>query len=554
MMMNHSTMPPIFIIGVPRSGTTLLRTLLDSHPNIACGPESPWLARSPVSIKRLYEFMRQDKFGLCKSYKVSEDKLTLLFKELIDDILLSYAYSKGKYRWAEKTPDHSLEIPFLSELFPDAYFVHLVRDGRDVACSTAIVGEERKKISSWHSQHILVSDDIILPNTVENAAKRWAKWLDLIENVLKKCKHYVLRYEDLVALPETEVKGLFHFVGEAFDTSVLRYQTKTHDFPDWEWGSQEVSKLRSISKKQVGRWKKDISSSVIETIEAEIGEKLIKYGYRLSTDVDVGNEITYNISFQGRDKRKDSLCQESTFIEQDTGSFCRLASVEEMHSPRFKGFMALINNKGQEWNLRQFTNWSKIWEYPWLWFNGLECIDWANARLLDLGSELSPMAWFLASLGARVTLVEADDQWVSAWEDVRKNTGLSVDWQITHDEHLPFPDKSFDVVTSFSVIEHQQDKRRAIDEITRVLKHEGMFAMSFDICEPDMGMTFPEWNGKALTMKEFEDLVWENPAFDKGGEKPLWNVNDCIDFIKWHLQSAPYHNYVVGAAILRKTI
>lgn len=231
-----------------------------------------------------------------------------------------------------------------------------------------------------------------------------------------------------------------------------------------------------------------------------------------------------------------------------------LSSTKELSSIMFQDFMTTLNCFSQRLSLRQFTNWSKIWEYPWLWFNGLECIDWANARLLDLGSELSPMAWFLASLGAQVTLVEADDQWVSAWEDVRKNTGLSVDWQITHDEHLPFPDKSFDVITSFSVIEHQQDKRRAIEEITRVLKYEGMFAMSFDICEPDMGMTFPEWNGEALTMKEFEDLVWENPAFDNGGEKPLWNVNDCTDFIKWHLQSAPYHNYVVGAAILRKTV
>ena len=229
-----------------------------------------------------------------------------------------------------------------------------------------------------------------------------------------------------------------------------------------------------------------------------------------------------------------------------------LSATTELSSSMFRKFMTTLNCFSQRLGLRRFTNWSKIWEYPWLWFNGLECVDWANVRLLDLGSELSPMAWFLASLGAKVTLIEADDQWFHSWEEVRKNTGLSVDWKITHDEHLPFPNKSFDVVTSFSVIEHQRDKRLAIDEIVRVLKPKGMFAMSFDICEPDMGMTFPEWNGKALTMKEFEELVWENPAFDTGGKKPKWNVDDCAEFIKWHLQSAPYHNYVVGAAILRK--
>jgi 2-polyprenyl-3-methyl-5-hydroxy-6-metoxy-1,4-benzoquinol methylase len=229
-----------------------------------------------------------------------------------------------------------------------------------------------------------------------------------------------------------------------------------------------------------------------------------------------------------------------------------LSNLEETFSGAFVGFMGIINAFASKHGFRQFTNWSKIWEYPWLWFNGLECIDWANIKLLDLGSELSPMAWFLASLGAKVTLIEADDQWVHSWEEVRKNTGLYVNWHITRDERLPFADNAFDVATSFSVIEHQDDKHLAIDEIVRVLKPNGMLAMSFDICEPDMDMTFPEWNGKALTMKEFEELVWENPAFDNGGGKPQWNVDHCAEFIKWHLQSAPFLNYVVGAAILRK--
>jgi SAM-dependent methyltransferase len=252
--------------------------------------------------------------------------------------------------------------------------------------------------------------------------------------------------------------------------------------------------------------------------------------------------------FQGIDK----LQSLDKGLSQNMPKNPSLSSATELSSRMFQDFMTTLNCFSQRLSLRQFTNWSKIWEYPWLWFNGLEYIDWANVRLLDLGSELSPMAWFLASLGAHVTLVETDDQWVPAWEDVRENTGLSVDWHIIHDERLSFPANSFDVVTSFSVIEHQRDKRLAIDEIIRVLKPKGMFAMSFDICEPDMGMTFPEWTGEALTMKEFEELVWENPAFDNGGKKTQWNVDDCAEFIKWHLQSAPYHNYVVGAAILRK--
>jgi 2-polyprenyl-3-methyl-5-hydroxy-6-metoxy-1,4-benzoquinol methylase len=229
-----------------------------------------------------------------------------------------------------------------------------------------------------------------------------------------------------------------------------------------------------------------------------------------------------------------------------------LSSVKELESKTFRDFMALLNTLAAKWNLRQFTNWSKIWEYPWLWFNGLSQMNWKGSSLLDLGSELSPMPWFLASLGANVTLVETDQQWVPKWERLCDETGLEVKWKIAPVETLPFEDESFDAVTSFSVIEHQKDKVTAVNEAVRVLKPGGLFAISFDICEAEMDMTFPEWNGKALTMAQFEELVWNHSTLDNKGHRPKWNVEDIPPFITWHLQSAPYHNYTVGAAALRK--
>jgi len=229
-----------------------------------------------------------------------------------------------------------------------------------------------------------------------------------------------------------------------------------------------------------------------------------------------------------------------------------LASVSDLSSKLFQDFMKTINCFALRWGLRQFTNWSKIWEYPWVWFNGLSQIDLKRVSLLDIGSELSPMPWFLASLGANVTLAETNGQWVSQWERICDETELDVNWQIVSGEKLPFENESFDGVTSFSIIEHQRDKDTAVDEILRVLKPGGLLAISFDICEPEMGMTFPEWNGKALTMAQFEELIWNHPEFDNGGQKPEWNLENIPEFIKWHLQSAPHHNYVVGAAVLQK--
>ena len=129
-----------------------------------------------------------------------------------------------------------------------------------------------------------------------------------------------------------------------------------------------------------------------------------------------------------------------------------LASVEELESPQFKDFMTKLNNFASERGLRQFTNWSKVWEYPWLWYNGLMDLKWRETKLLDLGSELSSMPWYLASLGAEAVLTERSHEWIPIWTSIKQKYNQNVSWQIVSDENLPFSDESFDIVTSFSVI------------------------------------------------------------------------------------------------------
>lgn len=229
----------------------------------------------------------------------------------------------------------------------------------------------------------------------------------------------------------------------------------------------------------------------------------------------------------------------------------RLGSVAEIESPSFRAFMTECNAFAARHGLRQFTDWTKVWEYPWLHEHGLGDISWRGRRLVDFGSEISPLPWILATQGAEVTLIETDPQWQPTWEKLRKELGVRVDWHLVTSEVLPLPDACADAVTSFSVIEHQPDKSRAIAEIARVLKKGAPFFISFDICEPEMGMTFPEWNGRALTMAEFEREIWLHPAF---GEtvRPVWNLEDIPAYKAWHLRSAPHHNYVTGAAVLVK--
>ena len=211
----------------------------------------------------------------------------------------------------------------------------------------------------------------------------------------------------------------------------------------------------------------------------------------------------------------------------------------------------MMNAFASAFGLRTFTSWSKIWEYPWLWHAALGRMDWAGRQVVDLGSEISPMPWFLATLGAKVTLIEVDSQWLPTWEKLRDQLQVDVSWHVVDSEAIPIPSGSADVVTSFSVVEHQPDKRAAIDEVARVLAPGGMFAVSFDICEPKLGMTFPEWNGRALTLDEFEETIWLHPAFGNAS-RPEWNREAIEPFLAWHRTTAPHHNYVAAAAALTK--
>jgi protein-tyrosine sulfotransferase len=503
---------PIFVIGVPRSGTTLLRTMLDSHPNIAAGPETPWLcAHQPRSIGALVEYLCGDPHGYVANFGGTRAEVVASARLMVDALLSGYAARRGKGRWAEKTPDNLLHLAFLAELFPDARFIHLRREALDVAMSTSVVAEHRKGISERHEKRLALGPGAEVDNTPLAAALRRTMWERRIEAGLAGRQAITVDYEVLVREPEAAMRRVLEFVGEPFDRAVLDYAASQHDWPAWEWGSADVAHLGKgggITAERVGRAARELSA----------------------VDLDILGP------FAGRPAPA-------------PGTGVRLASMEELRSERFTRLMGWLNGVAGPLGLRTFTTWSKVWEYPWLWFGALAGVRWPGSRLVDLGSELSPMPWVAAMLGAHVTMIETDERWIPLWRKLRAALGVKIDWKIVKSEKIPLPDRCADVLTSFSVIEHQPDKGAAVAEAARVLKPGGLFALSFDICEP--GMTFPEWNGRALTRREFEDLVWLHPAFGQT-ERPAWNEADIGPFHAWHRTTAPHHDYIVGAANLRR--
>jgi len=227
-----------------------------------------------------------------------------------------------------------------------------------------------------------------------------------------------------------------------------------------------------------------------------------------------------------------------------------LASIKELQTDRFRCLMFWLNTFAGVHGLLTHTDWSKVWEYPWVWF-GLSDLCVQGKRVLDIGSELSPMPWFLASLGADVWMVEKDRSFVPTWQRL-KERGFSVYLRFVEGAELPFIENSFDLVLSFSVLEHIPDKHQAVDEAVRVLRPGGRLALTFDICEREMGMTYPAWGGEPLDMASFDEWIWNRSELTPLEPGAGWNTEDMPDFVRWHLRSAPHHNYTVGGAILTK--
>jgi hypothetical protein len=196
---------PIFVVGCQRSGTTMLRLMLDSHPRISCGPETRFLA----DLERVVgsDWKRLSQYGF------TQEEWLHRIATFFDGIQADYARSRGKVRWADKSPRYALSMDFIVRVFPDAQVVHVIRDGRDVAVS------HRKRFGYW--------------SCVKSAAK-WPRYIAAARaagSSLGPDRYREVRYEDLVGDGEATLRSLFDFLDEPWDPTVLDFVAQAHDVP-----------------------------------------------------------------------------------------------------------------------------------------------------------------------------------------------------------------------------------------------------------------------------------------------------------------------------------
>ena len=195
--------PPIFVIGSPRSGTTLLRLILDSHPRISCGAETHFLRDLEAIVGRNWDLVAT--YGLDREWWLSR------IRDLYADFQAEVLGRSGKARWAEKDPTYTLHLAFIEELFPDAVYVHLLRDGHDVVASFR---------DRWGYR-----------SAARAARTEWARYVRAARALQRRLpgeRFLELRYEELVADPEAQGQRLFAFLGEDWDASVLDFDPAEH--------------------------------------------------------------------------------------------------------------------------------------------------------------------------------------------------------------------------------------------------------------------------------------------------------------------------------------
>ena len=274
---------PIFIVGVGRSGTTLLAAMIGAHSKISCGPETHFFPRLseidqckifnnsiwPKPAARFLGTMLHSGVRVSSKYKIDEQE-TIKYLEhrkpsvpnLLTCFTEQYMKRLGKCRWAEKTPDHLRYVYQIRKYFPDSPILRIVRDPRDVALSWNRM--------PWGSK------------TFIEALLTWRKLDDLSKEFFSTDNlAYTLRYEDLVLEPEKELRKICNFIREQFEVNMIDTSVSSASV-----NSRDVAWKRMagkpLNKSRVFAWKKDLPNSKILLSESILGDSMKAYGYSVN--------------------------------------------------------------------------------------------------------------------------------------------------------------------------------------------------------------------------------------------------------------------------------
>jgi hypothetical protein len=282
--------PAPFVVGATRSGTTLLRLMLDAHPDVGIPSETHFFKKL-IRTSESWSITPEQLAGKIVDHKrwgdfhLDPDELRARFDAIepfnLSDALRSfyrlYAEKQGKTRWGDKTPGYLRYMDQIELVLPEARFIHLIRDGRDVALSVLPM--------NWG------------PESITEAAELWVERVTLAQENGKGVQHYTeLRYEDLVTDTEGELRRIAEFLELPWDPAMLEYheraeerlKEKARDLPRKKERGDQPAAARMASHamakkppdpKRIGRWRTEMSDSDRVEYESVAGDLLAELGY-----------------------------------------------------------------------------------------------------------------------------------------------------------------------------------------------------------------------------------------------------------------------------------
>ncbi len=266
---------PLIVLGVRRSGTTLLRVMLDRNPALAVPDESyfvPQLARrhrGTVDPASFIDDLRR--LPTLAEWRLSPDAVGERLRPgmttgaAIAAVFEAYAAERGKPRWGDKTPLYMQHLPLLERLFPGARFVHLIRDGRDAALSFLSV-PEGIMTEGWGN-----------PRDAAGFASQWAtevRTARALGDRVGAGRYLELRYEALVADPAAALRRTCSFAALDYDEVMLGYVGETESAR-----KRHQQRLNEPPRVGVRDWSTEMEPVDREAFEKVAGDLLAELGY-----------------------------------------------------------------------------------------------------------------------------------------------------------------------------------------------------------------------------------------------------------------------------------
>ncbi|MGH2699338.1 MAG: sulfotransferase family protein [Actinomycetota bacterium] len=265
-----STPGMFFIVGSARSGTTLLRMMLNAHPDVGVPPESRFVVdlyrRDEVVVDEFLSALGAHRRWTSWKTPIEDvraqlaEAATVDYAAAIEAAYAAWAHNRDKKRYGDKTPRYIEHLGLLSRLWPRGKFVHLLRDGRDVALSYAGVP--------------------FGPNTVAKAAALWKERVLLGLNEgrpLGPERYLELRYERLLENPREEAERLCRFLELDFDPAMLDFSERSQVEVLDRAKLYNPNVTRSITKTR--SWSEQMPRAQVEVFEAVAGDTLSELGY-----------------------------------------------------------------------------------------------------------------------------------------------------------------------------------------------------------------------------------------------------------------------------------